>query len=233
MYPGGMRAHLIFFLALPIACLAQGPALRITRLSDGSGTIGLPPGWNVTAINSMVSASGPEGTVDLGINVPAYTPQAAAMTPLRPPVVAPFGDPGADAQIIGGYFRHIPPQSIRIMERSPVTWWTTGPGETLHFVAPSMGQECLAIVLTGDTGFGTFMYYSSGVCAKPQQFAANLPVLLRIWASWKVSDSVYQARLRDAACSLESVRRIIEHVNRRQQRAFDRANDAWDDLMRR
>ena len=227
-----MRLRPILLCAFAALCLAPAQTLRLTPLPDGSGTIGLPPGWNVTAVNAMVSASGPEGTVDLGINVPAYTPQAAAMTPLRPPVVAPFGDPAVDVQIVDGGFWRIPPQSIRIVERSPVPWWNTGPGETIHLLAPSVRHECLQIVLTGDTGFGTFMYYASGVCAAPEQFAKNLPLLLRIWASWKVSDAVYLARLRDAACSLESVRRIIEGVHRRQERAFDRANRAWDDLLR-
>ena len=224
-----MRAAL---LGLTSVCLLHGQALRTTYLPDGSGTIGLPPGWTVTAVNAMVSASGPEGTVDLGINVPVYTPQGAAWMPFAPPAVAPFGSPAADAQVMLGNFWHIAPNTIQIIDKAPVTWWNIGPGETIHLVAPSVGQECLQTVLTGDTGFGSFMYYSSGVCSSPAKFEQNLGLLLRIWSSWKVGDWVYQARLRDAACSLESVNRIIRHVMRRRQRSFDRINEAWDELLR-
>jgi hypothetical protein len=226
------RRFTVMAFCLASLCVAQGPALHTTRLSDGSGTIDVPPGWTVNAVNSMVSAAGPEGMVDLGINVPVYTPQAAAATPLRPPVVAPFGNPAADVQVMLGNFWHIAPQSIRILERSRVAWWTTGPGEMIHLTAPSVRAECLDMVLTGDTGFGTFMYYASGVCTSPDKFEDNLGLLLRIWASWKVNDAVYQSRLRDAACSLDSINKIIRGVTRRRQKAFDNANEAWDRLIR-
>ena len=222
---------LVLFLFVMLSA-GRSQELHSRWLSDGSGTLSVPDGWTISAVNAMVSAAGPQGSVDLGINVPAYTPQAAAAMPLRPPVVAPFGNPALAAQVIDANFWHISPQSIRIVDRAPVTWWTTGPGEMIHLVATSVRQECLQMVLTGDTGFGTFMYYSSGVCASPEKFADNLGLLLRIWSSWKVSDGVYQARLRDAACSLESINRIIRGVMRRRQKAFDRANDAWDELMR-
>jgi hypothetical protein len=212
---------------------AQKTVLRPTLLPDGSGTLGLPAGWRIaSAVNGMVSAEGPEGTVDLGINAPVYTPQAAAAMPFRPPAVAPYGDAAASAQAMLGGFWKVAPQSIRIVDHSPIAWWANGPAATVHLVAASVHHECLFTVLTGSVGFGEFMYYHSGVCTTPEKFDANLPLLLRIWASWKVSDAVYQARLRDAACSLESINRIIRHTMRRRERAMEEANEAWDRIIR-
>ncbi len=223
----------VFILCAAAICPGQKAAPRITPLPDGSGSLKLPRGWRITgAINGMVSAEGPEGSVDLGINAPVSTPEFAASIPLGPPTVAVYGNPAADAQMMLGMAWKIAPQSIRIVGQASVAWWTTGPGETIHLVAASAGHECLLTVLTGATGPGQFMYYQSGVCAAPDKFAANLPVLLRIWASWKVSDAVCQARLRDAACSLKEINQIIRRVARRRQDAFDDANAAWDEIIR-
>jgi hypothetical protein len=213
---------------------AEETPLESRRLPDGSGAILLPAGWTLTAQNAMVSAKGAEGSVDLGINVQAYTPEVAATMMFQPPVVMPFGDPASDYRRMLTIAYGLQAQAVQIVERAPAPGWTSGPGASLHFKITERGErtEGIAMVLTQMVGPGTFMYYSSGVAAPEASFAKNLPMLMKVWSSWKVDDRVFQERLRTAAESLRQVGQIIRDVANNQRDAMDRSSRAWDHHIR-
>src|SRR5205823_658065 len=51
----------------------SGPAAlewRTVNLADGSGTLRVPPGWSLNPVDAMVSGSGPQGQIDLGLWCP-------------------------------------------------------------------------------------------------------------------------------------------------------------------
>ena len=227
------------FKPLSDAWVSRLPGVKETplesrQLPDGSGRISLPAAWTVTAQNAMVSAKGAEGSVDLGINVQAYTPESAAQMMFKPPVVLPFGDPASAYRKMMALALGLPADAVQIIERAPAPGWTSGPGASIHFTITDRGErtEGMAMVLTQMVGVGTFMYYSSGVAAPEPSFAKNLPMLLKIWGSWKVDDRVYQERLRAAAESLRQVGQIIRDVANNQRDAMDRSARAWDHHIR-
>src|SRR5687768_4500326 len=82
---------------------AARPSVRLNSvaLPDGSGQMRLPAGWRITGANKgMVSAQGPEGTVDLGIWFQVHTPQSAATMYARPALVAPYSEPAQAMRVV-------------------------------------------------------------------------------------------------------------------------------------
>jgi hypothetical protein len=207
--------------------------LHRTTLSDGS-TLDLPDGWTASANNGMVSAHGPEGGVDFGLSTEVHTPAEAAQYPVRPPLVSEYGDPGRAYQELSAQLGIVQStDSLQIVERAPVPWWTSGVGEMLH-VTQSGGQqrEGVVEVLTSQSGFGRWMFYYSGVSTEQQNFSKNLPVLMRIWQSWKTDDHIFQERLMRAAESMQACSRIIQAANAFRQDAMERSSLAWDHIVR-
>lgn len=201
-------------------------------LPDGSGTIGVPAGWSINAQNAMVSASGPQGAVDFGIHAQIYTPQAAAQMFMRPPMVVPYGDAATEYRGVMSQMMRVPPQTIEILERTRVPW--QGVAELMHFRMPGTDRpaEGVVLLLSNPVGFGTWMYYASSVTSSVEGFHENLPVLMRIWGSWKVDDHVYTERLNSAANSLKRVGQIIREVGENRRDAMDRSAKAWDHYIR-
>jgi hypothetical protein len=233
------------FIAIVFCCvvatatlsLATAQPLHSTSLPGGSGSIDLPDGWTIApGPTDMVSASGPQGLVDLGIYAQMYTPAMAdrlsrAMFGHRPPAVGPYDDPMQaliDLYVAMGIAQA---NSIKVKEHSRDPHWTQ-PGENVLFVDTVKHQECVANVLTGWTGEGQFMLYQSRVCAPQATFKKNLPVLLRIWSSWHISDHVYQQRLEQTAMSLNTVSGIITGAAKRAGIAGQNEAQIWDKIIK-
>jgi hypothetical protein len=212
--------------------------LQRTTLSDGT-TLDLPGGWTVQPNNGSVTGTGPQGSFDFGLATEVYTPEAAAYYAApygaRPPLVAAYGDPGRELQELSAQMRIVAaPDDIQIIERTPLPWWTSGPGEMLHLQGMIQGsqREWVAEVLTSPSGVGKWMYYYSGVSCEQSSFSQNLPVLLRIWQSWKTDDHIFQERLMHAAESMQATSRIIREANAFRQDAMERSSMAWDHYIR-
>jgi len=221
--------------SLPATAEPQPQFYRVT-LSDGT-TLEMPGSWTAESRdNGAVTGKGPEGAFDLGLDVQVWTPEAAAQSPYaRPPLVSAYGDPGRELQELWAEMRIVDsPESVRIVERAPVSWWTSGPGEILHVQATVQGvqAEYLIMMLTGPIGPGTWHYYYSGVSSVQSSFNKNLPILLRIWKSWKTSDEIFQKRLMQAAESMQATARIIREANGFRQDAMERSSIAWDHIVR-
>lgn len=232
---GQSSADLVRFAQQSLPAPAETPVpLRRTTLADGSA-VDLPEGWTASSNNGAVSGQGPQGSFDFGLSVQVYTPEAAAQYPVSPPLVSAYGDPGRELQELSAQMRIVEaPDAIQIIERTPIPWWTSGVGEMLHLQGLVQGtqREWLALVLTSPTGFGIWQYYYSGVACEQGSFNKNLPVLLRIWQSWKTDDRVFQERLMQAAESMQACSRIIREANAFRQDAMERSSIAWDHYIR-
>ena len=104
----------------------------------------------------------------------------------------------------------------------------------MHFrvAANVRPAEGVVLLLSNPVGYGTWMYYASSVTSSIEGFQDNLPLLMRIWGSWKVDDRVYMERLNSAANSLKRVGQIIREVGENRRDAMDRSTKAWDHYIR-
>jgi hypothetical protein len=224
---------------------AEGVKVKWQRveLADGSGTIKVPEGWQLNPVNAMVSGWGPQGSVDLGIWVTLNTPQTAAQLAqfgIPPGPVVEYGDPSAALEVmsrvyiesLGGRLN-----KLRVIDRAPTPGF---PGKSAWFhveaeVAKDGKTEkyqTVALVSLTLLADGRVLYYSSSMTGTAKTFARNLPVLLEIWNSWKVSDAVFQKRLQAALESMKATYRIIQDVYEARQRVMVRACDDWSELIR-
>jgi hypothetical protein len=214
-------------------------ALRPVPLPDGSGTLRLPAGWKIgSAHQGMVSAAGPHGSVDLGIWFPVMTPEAASQMYARPSIVAPYGGVvQAIQQVVPQFLRTSGVtgwRMLRVIGRAPASA-PNGKGEFVHIESEFAGKgrfQTVALVMMMPTGDGSWIFYYSSVTSPSKSFAQNLPVLAKIWGSWKVSDHIYQQRLSNALASMKETGRILRETNRNTQDAYDRSNRAWGHTIR-
>jgi hypothetical protein len=216
---------------------------RQVPIRDGSGTLDLPMGWNiVAAINSMVDIAGPDGSyINLGINVPVLTPESA-MTFWQMPgasqsmlVTARYSDPlTALQEIFPQVNRQNPRYVTRIIEHAPVPW-QNGQAAFIHFESQSpeggTPQESLTLLIMMP-GYGQWTYYFSMVSAPTGLFDQNLPTMVRIWHSWKVSDHVFRERMKGAMESMREISRIIDQSHADRQASFDRTTADWTEVFR-
>ena len=244
--PGSERP-LANLLKQHLPAAAREPAWRQVSLPDGSGTMVLPEGWVITSANKgMVDASGPEGYADLGLWCPIITPQLAAYRrqqfglPSIGVLVAPYSNPVQAIRDVAPPFfagQGIQWRWLRLIEQEPVAW-PGGQGAFIHFEA-AVGKgnqserfQSLTLILMNPNTDGTWTYYSSGVSAPSAIFGRSLPVLLKVWANWKVDDRVFQERLQKAAQDMKDCARMIQEANAYRQHVMDRAADDWDEYLR-
>lgn len=243
-------------LPRPLSTDHAVPTLQQTPLPDGSGSIGLPPGWRITsASKGMVDVMAPDGSsLSLGIHGTAMTPQAVAqaqqMTGLQTVsagfLVIPFTDPVSafpmyweqmPALISRAMRRQIPGRRItRIIETSPRQW----PGgqaamiDAEWLLENTSPQQFRSISLFGmQPGYaGNWTYYCSSVSAPINLFTQNISTLLAVWQSWRVAAQVHQERIRDALNDMREVNQIINQVHDQQQDSFDAISADWTESIR-
>lgn len=217
------------------------------RLSDGT-TLKLPQGWAVTGEQKgMVSAQGPDGAVDLGCWAPVaprsyqtmyggftqgllvadYTSASRVLQELFPQIaqmLQQMGQPYA--------------QFVKINEELPIQ----GPmgltsaidyeWDRYDATPPTRWRTFAHVMISPTGGDGQFMYYTSSVHAPARVFPQNLKGLLKIWASYKVSDATMKARLDDAARNMREIGRMITEGYEERTRIHDGAMRAWDYAFR-
>lgn len=227
--------------------LPRGEGARVkwrrVELSDGSGTLKVPEGWQLNPINAMVSGWGPQGSVDLGIWVTLNTPASAAQLAqfgIPPGPVVEYGDPVNALEVmarvyvesLGGRLK-----KLHVIDRAPAPGF---PGKSGWFHVESEiskdgkteKTQTLALISLTPLADGRVLYYSSSVTAPAKTFARDLPVLLEIWNSWKVSDAVFQKRIQAALESMKATHRIIQDVYEARKRVMARACDDWSEVIR-
>lgn len=241
--PDGGQAALLFDVrsraaqtlpAMQRALMGSGGApapVQLTRtpFPDGSGTIGLAPGWQVVnSYKGTVDIVGPEGTVmGLGGVLNVVSAQAAALFPGSPYVSTL--DPAAA-------FVELAQQSgvrMQLLDQRP-TPWQNGQAAFVRYRANVKGTTLdgfgLVALMPYDTN--AMIFYQSFVYAPAQVFPRILPTALQTWASWSINPSVFTERLMAAAQSMRGTSEIISSVNADRGRAYASINEGWNEYFR-
>lgn len=210
----------LWLLAFSMIPVMPVQAQRLTRVqfADGSGTIGLAPGWKIiNAGNGAVQAQGSNGAVImLGIPFGVVSKDVEAQFPDIPGSQLFPGSPRVDfsdatraaldmmrfnAQHSSGAIRNI---KLRAVEPAPMP---NGKAVFIRYAATLNGKPSelfgLYAIMPLDNTQG--MFYSSTVAAPRVVYAKTLPTMMAMWASWSLSNATIRKRLQDAAKALGEV----------------------------
>src|SRR5207244_9151087 len=92
--------------------------------------------------------------------------------------------------------------------------------------------KSLALVTTADVGYGAWMVYLSYATAPAERFEMDMPLMQEIWNSWTIHPGVFRERLNAARRSNAETYRIWRDTMEYHNRVYERANDAWDRVIR-
>lgn len=209
--------------------------LTRTTFPDGSGTIGLPPGWRI--VNSY------QGTIDLVGPGGATAAFGGALlislpgTPFPASIVAPYHDLAATLGVIDNYASGgaiaSGRRTIHILDQAAVPF-PNGPGAYFHYEAETDGVRTQALSLVGmwPLDQSRWMAYNSFVSCRSDRFASDLPGMLEMWRSWSVSEKVRREKMDAALRSMREIGDIIQGVHDRRERAMDNSALGWSEVMR-
>lgn len=219
--------------AMQRALLGGGGQARVqltrTPFPDGSGYVGLAPGWQVVnSYKGTVDITGPGGTV-MGLggylnvvptSVAAFFPGSPHVSSLDP--AAAFVELGAQ----GGL-------KVQILDRHP-TPWDNGQAAFIRYRATVRGStlDGFGLVALMPYDANAMIFYQSFVYAPAEVFPRVLPTALQTWASWSVNPAVFTERLMAAAQSMRGTSEIISGVNADRSRAYASINEGWSEYFR-
>ena len=259
--PGMLRAVQPELPHAPVVSPPREQPLQTTMLPDGSGSIGLPPGWMLTTgIKGMTDAVGPDGSmVSLGTHGQVYTPEGLAesqrlwsSTGLPGPDISAHIPIVAYTDPVTAFPRHFeemqriaardlgsqvhPQHVVRVIEHVPYPW----PGGQAAIMDVEWVMEkhppvrYRSIVLFGmqPSPAGLWTAYVSMVSSPADRFAQNIPTLLRIWESWHVSSQVHIERITKAVEDMGEVGRIIEQVHMQRETSQAAIHADWTEVIR-
>jgi len=216
---------------------ARPAPLSQTPLPDGSGAVGLPPGWRITgAYKGTVDISGPagEGAAFGAYNV-VYTqplpglPPNVPTGPYRPPAGALvlYYDTTSQHALSRGLM------NLRVIEQAPAA---TDAGQAAYILYEVTSQthsyRGLAMVSCRPIDQSQWMMYMSMVSSPTQAFAQTLPTMWEMWKSWTVNPAVFRERMDQAVQSMRETSQIIQGAYENRQRTNDNVNTAWSQAMR-
>jgi hypothetical protein len=204
---------------------APAANVQLTRVSfpDGSGSIGLAPGWELKYAS--------QGAAD--IKGPLLYSGLSVGTNLTVPYTS--GDPAKAIQIMAQQSAQQQGKTIRltIIDSKP-TPWQNGNASFLRYRTVMDGQSIDYFGLFAITPFdgSQIFLYSSYIQGSTASFAQVLPVGLKIWGSWSVNPAVFAERLRKAAESMRETSDLLSSANSNRQRAYDGINAGWSEYFR-
>lgn len=227
---------------------------RETAFPDGSGWLNLPDGWQITfAQKGMITAAGPHGVFERGINVQIYT-RAAAQSATQvwsylgvpmpfSPLVADPTDPvsvilALTPQLNTVYQQvGVPTERVlRVIEAAPVpppAGFSQAAFIDYELEVGALRCRRLAHVLLGNLfSDGTWLYYVSHATSRAETFAQNLPVLVQIWGSSRTADWVIQEAIDKALNSLREIGEIHRQTVQNRERSQQRIHDMWTEVIR-
>lgn len=219
----------------------------------------LPTGYRITgAANGAVDVVGPSGqAIELGLAYPITTPEAMRAFEqqqialgIRPGPrtvpVAPYpADPVSALKEMVPVFSHTaeaagaaPIALEKIIEVAPTQGLPGGKAAFMHLTAlqgkgdAAVRYHTVGLVSYGATGAGQWLYYTSYVTAPEATFARDLPVMMQIWGSWKVSDAVLQARLKKAMEDMKSAGEMMKQSQAYASKVRSNSNADFDEMIR-
>jgi hypothetical protein len=237
-YPGSFAAA---FPRLRQALGASGDgtiaALARLRLGDGS-EIGVMPGWQVVAQGEgSVDLAGPQGEfLSLGAAIPVYAGATSlagyvAQGPCCDPVAAlraVFPQLAASAQRRG-----LPPQQLTGVLDATASAAPTGGQGAFILATASVGGRAYAYFALADAigGFtDPWNFRLSSIMAPQPVFAAELPMLLQIWASYSTNPPGFADQLRAAARGIDALQPMLQPAAAHATAKFN-ASSGWDRII--
>jgi hypothetical protein len=221
---------------------ARAP-VQLTRqqFPDGSGSIGLAPGWRIgSSWKGIVDIHGPNGETGIfgyyqqvlvnWIGPPSPVP-GAIYGRIRNPAsaLAAYCDSYTKGAVSRGQ------ATFRIIETAPMQPLTAGSQTAMFLVEVRSGQSAvrsLALVSVAPIDSENWIYYMSAVTAPEQLFAERLPVMMQMWSSWGISQALVMERMQNAMRSMRETTAILQGVNDNMRRAGERSNLAWSQTIR-
>ena len=198
MRRGKMRAffNVTCIVALGMVLLAgsTSPAsaqrLQTTQFEDGTGSIGLPPGWQINSVyRGRVTCVGPNGAAVI-LGLPWGIQHPDALTDLPTYGKYPLARTGDIVTALGEVLRKHTGSTLRSVSGNPAPQAFRGvPAYYLLYEFEQNGR-----MMTGLGYFTTLSYgnsvpgwelYSSAVVAPREQFPQLLPTMLQMWNSWR------------------------------------------------
>jgi hypothetical protein len=93
-------------------------------------------------------------------------------------------------------------------------------------------RKGLILMMTSRMTSEEWLLYTSYAISDASTFSQDLPVMMKIWASWKVDDRVYQQRMQQALASMRETSSILQSTIDNQMHAYDNTNYAMDMVIR-
>lgn len=205
---------------------APAPKLTTQKFPDGSGQIGVAPGWKLDDGGAGAALlSGPGGAaMQLGQYrfVFAHNYDQRTLTPgvnpevprihLDDPVLAMI-EATALLQKAGLLSK------LKLKGVEPAPWFQLGRSALMRYSFVYQGKPLEAFglftVVATDALSGSYFY--SAVMAPPEAYAKRLPEMKAMWGSWSVSQKLLQGRLDNAAKIIGEID-VPSHLDDFQQR---------------
>ncbi|MBC8140919.1 MAG: hypothetical protein H7Y38_05700, partial [Armatimonadetes bacterium] len=169
---------------------AQGVKLKTTPFPDGTGSIGIAPGWHLeSAYNGGVGCSEPGGAVVI-LKLP-YTilrPESS-VAQLPASATAPMAQAGDLIGALRSVLEKTNGKLGTVRGRKLGNLPSGAPTYLLHYQFKQNGRDYTAIGYFAPLDYGAdqpmWQLYSSAVAAPTPQFTKQLPAMLAMWKSWR------------------------------------------------
>jgi hypothetical protein len=222
-------------LARLASSTASAGTAPLRTVSFGTGTIGLPAGWQVTnSYQGCVEAASTSdhGYLAFGCPQAGFAPPVLPGTNPRAVLVLPLADPASMFRAFAQYPQPVGlgVQSVRIAEARAVTPPVAGARSSYVLFDYQIGGKAyrgLALISVAPIDRGSFMFYKSMFMLPRASFPRLAPTMWKSWQSWGVSSGVLTGRLTAAAQSMRETGDIItgaywdrQHANARTSLGF-------------
>lgn len=222
--------------------------LTRTANTDGSAWIDVPRGWQVGETQGILSATGPEGSLLVGMHGAAFTPAGAAQTAAM--------DGGATAAQVGvseylppthaplfilpklGQIARQPVDGVQLLEAAPVPnaagfAWVHCTFRRALPTGEVTPMEGIAFVSSSPDPTGNMWNWTITLIeAKQADFPRVLPLLMRIYGTYGVSPALIAERLDNIRRIQDETHQIIQQVIQSRSEASEIAAKKWDRYIR-
>ena len=210
----------------------------LQTVNFGSGTIGLPAGWQVlNSYQGCVEAGTQGGYLALGCPQTVIVPPGLPGADPRAVLMLPYADP---VTTLGRWAQTPLPLGLgvrvtRIVEQAPVA--SNAPqGKAAYILFDYVSQNFpfrgLAMIDIMPINEGSYVLYKSMVLLSAETFNKMMPTLWAAWKSWSVNPAVFRQRMDAAIQSMRETSEIISSGYRDRQRSQDNTNLAFNQYIR-
>ncbi len=204
---------------------APAANVQLTRVNfpDGSGSIGLAPGWELKyAGQGAADIAGPQPGTGMSIGANLIVPYTS-------------NDPAQALQMMAQQAAQQQGKNIRltIIDSKP-TPWQNGNASFLHYrtLMDALSMDYFGLFAITPYDGNQVFFYTSYIQASSANFPQVLPVGLKIWGSWSVNPAVFAERLNTAAQSMRETSAMLSSANANRQHAYDGINAGWSEYFR-